>query len=261
MAVKLKYQGQEKSRNKNQSNYKETYYGTQAEIDAFLSESADIRIGIFNEGKGYVSSWRKSQMDGIFYQLEVDYTITYDDKPDDLSDAEVGKKSATLSVRNLQLPLENHPNYQIRWNHYLYSKNGASLPSWWATMTDIDDMTATMQANYQWAKYPTDVPKVDADGNKWKRLRKPTMPGVEVYDFAVYVVTISAKYRSATAAGTAMAKYINEIKTPDEDFGLTKTGYNWKMDDCSVSYSGSAWIATMTYTRSGDNKGWDTRLY
>ena len=185
MAVKLKYQGQQKSRNKSESTYKQTYYGTQAEIDTFLSENADIRIGIFNEGKGYVSSYRKSQMDGIFYQLEVEYTITYDDKTDNLSDTEVGKKSATLSVRNIQLPLEHHANYQVRWNHYLYAKSGNALPSWWETLTDLDSMTTSMEENYKWAKYPTDVPKVDADGNKWVRLKKPTMPGVQVYDWAV----------------------------------------------------------------------------
>ena len=259
MAVKLKYQGQQKSRNKSESTYKETYYGTQAEIDAFLSENADIRIGVFNEGKGYVSSYRKSQMDGIFYQLEVEYSITYDDKTDNLSDAEVGKKSATLSVRNIQLPLQHHANYQVRWNHYLYAKSGNLTPPWWETLTDLDSMTAVMEENYKWAKSPSEVPREDENGNTWVRLRKPTMPGVEVYDWAVYVVTISAKYRTATAAGNAIQKNINKITTPDQDFSIS--GGDWKMDDCSVSYNGSVWIATMTYTKSGDSKGWDKRLY
>lgn len=258
MALKLKYQGQEKSRSKNQSSYKETYYGTEAEVDAKITE---IEVGSFTSGKGYLQSWRKSQMQGIFYQLQLDYAITYDYKPDDLADSEVGKKTATLSARAMQLPLQHHPNYQVRWNHYLYAKKGYVLPAWWATLTDIDNMTESLQNQYQWAKYPTDVPKTDSDGNRWVRLKKPTMPGVEVYDYALYTITISAKYRSASAAGEAISNDINTITSPQQDFGLGTGGYNFKLDDISVSYDGRAWIATMTYTRSGDNKGWDTRLY
>ena len=262
MALQLKYQGQQKSRNKSESTYKQTYYGTEQQIDQMINgdgTTSGLVIGTFTTGKGYLNSWRKSQLQGIFYQLQIDYAITYDDKTDNLSDTEVGKKSATLSVRNIQLPLEHHANYQVRWNHYLYAKSGNALPSWWETLTDLDSMTTSMEENYKWAKYPTDVPKVDADGNKWVRLKKPTMPGVQVYDWAVYVVTISAKYRSATAAGNAVQKAINKITQPQEDFSIS--GGDWKMDDCSVSYNGSVWIATMTYTKSGDSKGWDKRLY
>jgi len=41
-------------------------------VDLMINGGADITglvIGTFTAGKGYLSSWRKSQMDGIFYQL------------------------------------------------------------------------------------------------------------------------------------------------------------------------------------------------
>lgn len=72
-------------------------------------------------------------------------------------------------------------------------------------------------------------------------------------------MTESAKYRSASAAGQAISKNINKIVSPDNTFGLS--GGNWKYDEASVQYDGKNWIATTTYTKSGDNNGWDSDLY
>lgn len=83
--------------------------------------------------------------------------------------------------------------------------------------------------------------------------------GVEYYDFAVFVVTETAKYRTASAAGSAVSKNINRITSPSEDFGIS--GGDWKLDEVTVQYNGKNWLATSTYTRSGDSQGWDTDIY
>ena len=83
--------------------------------------------------------------------------------------------------------------------------------------------------------------------------------GVEYYDLACFVVTETAKYKSATAAGNAISKNINTISSPQNTFGIT--GGNWKLDEATVQYNGKNWYATSVYTRSGDEEGWDTDLY
>ena len=83
--------------------------------------------------------------------------------------------------------------------------------------------------------------------------------GVDYYDMSCFVITESAKYKSATSAGNAVSKNINKIISPDNTFGIT--GGNWKYDEASISFNGKYWVATSVYTRSGDDKGWDVDIY
>ena len=83
--------------------------------------------------------------------------------------------------------------------------------------------------------------------------------GVEYYDMACFVVTETAKYKSASSAGNAVSKNINRTVSPSNDFGIG--GGNWKLDEVSVQYNGKHWYATSVYTRSGDSNGWDQDIY
>lgn len=254
MALRLKYQGRQQNRTRGQASYRQTFYATESEIDSFIAE---LQIGSVVEGKGKLNSWRKSQMQGIFWEIELQYITNYSTSgSSDDSSTMVGEKSATLSTRNIQLPIEHHPNYRNNWNYYLYSnKATSSTPSWWYTESDLsihdDD-------SFRWIKNPDEI-KQSVDGENWKIVEKPSMQGVQVYDWTSYVVTISTKYESATAAGNSIQKKINKIVSPDQDFGIN--GGNWKLDDVSVQYDGDSWIATQTYTRSGDQSGWSQQLY
>lgn len=58
-------------------------------------------------------------------------------------------------------------------------------------------------------------------GLRWIEAASPTKPGVEYYDLACFVVTESAKYRTASAAGSAVSKNINKIVNPGNDFGIS----------------------------------------
>ena len=87
----------------------------------------------------------------------------------------------------------------------------------------------------------------------------PQKPGVQSWDIAAYTVTETAKFRTARAAGKMVAGVLNKIGAPEETFGLT--GGNWKCDDAGVSYSSGDWLATLTWTKSGDEKGWDAEMY
>lgn len=247
MALQLKFQGSEQSKSRKENSFKETWIGTEAEIDSKIST---LTIGTFHSDKGFLSSWSKTQQDGKFYTLEIDYRVSFDaETAGSNTDSTVyGKKSATLNVRNIQLPLENHKNYKTCWNYFLFSKGG-DTPSFWK---EAKDLTGADGKNYQWGKDPVTCPQ------GWTII-SPTKPGVEVYDLACYTVSITEKHGSASSAGNAIQKKINKIVRPSEDFSID--GGNWKLDDCSVSHNGKHWVSTMTFTRSGDESGWDEELY
>lgn len=255
MAATLKYQGRQQSKNKTTQSYKQTFVGTQEQIDVVISGLPVI--GAFVSGKGYMTSYRKSCDDGPYWSVEVEYTIQKDSSSfDNSDDTIVGKKSAQLSARSIQMPLQSHALYEARWNHYLIGKGVAGTPGFWATATNTI-LTGQNNKDYMWISSLAERPtQPDANGNCWEILEQPTKPGVQYYELAVFVVTISAKYKSASAAGNSISKSMNRITSPSQDFGL---GGEWKYDDASVSYNGKHWIATATYSRAVDK--WDKDLY
>lgn len=247
----LKYQGQESSRDRNEKTFKETWIGDEASIDAKI---ASVSVNTFYQGKGYLRSWRKSQDEGPHYQLELEYGESYGQNNTYNDDVVTGQKSAQLSTRTLQMPLETAPNYFTRWNYNLASKDGLEAPDWWESATDLY-IPAQDINNYMWFKSPTELDVQNGwglcDGCEMQ------MPGIEYYDLSYFVVTVQASYRSASAAGSDLATNINTVtQSFAYDFGL---GGQWKLDDAQVYYSGKSWIASNTWTRAADK--WDGRLY
>lgn len=168
-----------------------------------------------------------------------------------------GKKSAQLKGSMLSMPLESHPDYRTNWNYYLAAAPGVSaVPSWWETARKTNISEGEAQ-KYRWVKTPGECP-----GDKkglWRPLCDPVKPGVNGYDKATYSITESARFGTARAAGRMVANTLNRIGSPGETFGIMEG--NWKCDDASVSWNGKHWVATMTWTRSGNDKGWDKDLY
>ena len=168
-----------------------------------------------------------------------------------------GKKSATLKGSMLSMPIESHPKYKACWNYFLAaSPSISSIPSWWKTAKDTTLSSSNSQL-YAWIKSPAEAPN-DTNG-RWHILTNPLKPGVETYDVAVYSVTETAKFRSSNAAGKFVSGRLNSIGSPDTVFGIAKG--NWKCDDACVFYDGEAWFATLTWTLSGNENGWDKDLY
>ena len=86
----------------------------------------------------------------------------------------------------------------------------------------------------------------------------------DTYDWTVYTITETGKHSSKNQAGWVASEAINSIVTKPSlgDFGLTaKLGGNWKVDNVEVYYDGKHWVASRTYTKSGDAQGWDQELY
>ena len=104
MAATLKYQGREESKSKNTQSYKQTWQGTEAQVDAVIAGLP--AIGSRVEGIGYMTSYRKQCDEGPYWSVEVEYTIQRNIDFDNSDDVIVGKKSAQLSARSIQMPLE-----------------------------------------------------------------------------------------------------------------------------------------------------------
>ena len=247
----LKYQGQQASRDRNSKTFKETWIGDEASIDSKLAE---FSINTFYDGKGFLRSWRKSQDQGPHYVLELEFGESFGNGTGYSDEVVTGQKSAQLSTRVLQMPLEKAPNnaYRTHWNHYLIGKNTTVAPLWYLDATDILIPSADI-GKYAWVKTLGEVDQA----NGWDVVGDMSKPGVEYFELSYYTVTVSAAYRSASSAGSAINKSINRIFTNFQyDFGL---GGEWKLDDAQVYYSGKSWIGTNTYSRAVDE--WDRDLY
>lgn len=256
MSLTLAYQGQEVSKSNQQSFYKQTWQGFETQVDTKISE---LTLGVFHQNKGYLTQWRKSQKDGPIWQVEIQYTVSYTNNSGNQSATEVGQKSATLTTRNLQLPLEKLQDYKTKWNYYLAGLGGMATPAWWSTATDLFIIPVTDRKYYKWCRSVSEVP-LDPDpqtGLYWQILQKPTKPGIEYFDYAYFTVTEKAKYNTSSAAGNAINSNINQLISPSNTFGLGSN--DWKLDDATVSWDGNYWIASMTFTKSPTH--WDFDLY
>ena len=91
-------------------------------------------------------------------------------------------------------------------------------------------------------------------------IEEPTMPGVTHRDVSTYQITETIKCRTDKEAGRIVANKLNKIIDPEyTTFDIT--GGDWKCESVTVSWRNKAWYATITYTRSGDDKGWNKKLY
>ena len=229
------------------------YQGTYAEMQE-LQAAHPINE---TEEEGRLKSSRVYQESPQLWCCELQYELDNQGECSRAPETAYGKKSAQLKGSMLSMPLENHKDYRTCWNHYMAAAPGVSaIPAWWesAAKTELDDADAQ---KYRWVKSPGECPN-DKKG-MWRTVKDPAMPGVESYDMATYSITESARFGSARAAGRMVANQLNRIGAPNETFGIE--GGNWKCDDASVTWNGKYWLATMTWTRSGDDQGWNRNLY
>lgn len=253
------HQGRTYDRDENGKTSTETVTGTLSEMLAY-QEALD-----FDNVSGglHITNSRVSQVAGSEWKCEIFYADENSGGSVVPPSSAYGKKSATLSAGSIRMPLEHHKNYLANWNYYLAQglRAGQSVetPEWWMTATSIilDKQTAQQ---YKWVKSASELPgDPDRFGRTWQVIRNPEKPGVEGYDLSTYQVTESVKQPNATQCGYYIVGRLNKIVSPNETFGLT--GGDWKCDSASVQWDGCHWKATLTYTKSGDDAGWDPDLY
>ena len=255
MPITVKFNSRQTERNENEIVTTVCWTGTLEEI---LEFSQAERPGN-STADGTLKSSRVYQESPNIWVCEKKYVTDLDGDPAEKPNVEYGKKSAQLHGSMLSLPVESLAKYRTKWNHYLAAAPGISaIPAWWNTATDAI-LSSSDSQKYAWIKSLAETP-VDKNG-RWHIIKDALKPGEDTVDVATYSITLTAKFRSAKAAGRMIGNTLNSIGKPEEDFGLTPSGYNWKCDNAEVSYNGKAWFATMTWTRSGNNQGWDPDKY
>lgn len=249
----VKYQSRVKEQDSNGCISTLIYLGKQEEA---LSIQANHPIGEQGDA-GRLKSNRVYQESPNLWACELRYESDVNGQYATAPNTAYGKKSAQLKGSMLSMPLESHPDYRTCWNYYLAASPGTSaVPSWWATAKDTT-LSNTDAQKYRWVKSPSECP-MDKKG-LWRIIKAPEMPGVESYDVATYSITESARFGSPTSAGNFVSNRLNKIGSPSTTFSIS--GGTWKCDDASVSWSGKYWLATLTWTKSGNDKGWNTKLY
>ena len=255
MALTLKYQGRQRERNDNGFTTTMVWTGTQEECEAFAAEAAPGDPG----EEGTLDSVRIYQDGGNIWAVERRYTTDRDGNFTNKPNVVYGRKSAQLHCGMLSLPIERNKNYKTHWNYYLAAAPSVtSVPEWWETAKNTIMTNADAQ-KYRWVLNPSECPQ-DKNG-MWRTIKDPKYKGLSSYDLATYTITETAKFSSAKKAGQMIAGKLNQIGKPEEDFGLTPSGYNWKCDSAEVSYNGGDWYAHLTWTRSGDDQGWIPEIY
>ncbi len=250
----VKYQSRIKERNSEGTTNSIVYYGAREEM---LELQGMHPINEYAE-EGRLKSNRVYQGEGAkIWYCELRYETDNDGEYANAPDTTFGKKSAQLRGSTLSMPLEAHRDYRTNWNYFLAAAPDVNAsPSWWLDATDTI-ISADDSQKYRWVKSPSECPN-DKKG-LWRVILEPTMPGVESYDLATYTITETARFHSAAAAGKMVANTLNKIGVPSNTFGIK--GGNWKCDDAGVSWSGKYWLATLSWTRSGDEQGWNSKLY
>ena len=206
---------------------------------------------------GRLRNLRLYQASGDIWEVELRWENSHgtsSEAPDD----SYGKKSAQLNGGMLSLALDVKSTYRANWDHHLAASptvTSNDAPAWWATAANTV-LDLAQSAKYRWVKSPGECP-VDSDG-KWRIIKEKTKKA-ENFDVATYSITESARFANAKLAGRMVANHLNRIGTPSETFGIT--GGNWKCDNATVAWTGKYWLATLTWTRSGDDQGWDRDLY
>lgn len=254
----LKYQGRSLSQTKTERVYTQTYSGFENEIDGI---SPTPTIGTLYENKGYLTGIYKRPQQGGLWELELQYSLSFENTFSDAASTVVGVKSATLSSRTLQVSLSKLDNYLANWDHFLYCQNANNPPAFWSTATKAE-VPNNLTNDYVWTRDFVDggVWTKGEDRKLLTEFIRPTKQGVEYVEFSYYQVTQKSKYLSASDAGTALNKNINKLVAPQNTFGLTGSN-RWKLDGGQIYYDGKVWICTNTYSYSLDSQGWDTDLY
>ncbi len=244
-----KYQGLAVKRDSETRSSTYTYYGSRSEMETLAAAHTIGETGSF----GVLKSLKLRFKEDTVWECELNYELSSDGSEVEPPDCSWGAKSCRLRGSMLSRPLEAHPRYRTCWNHFLFARNGIGAPpAWHATATDTLIPTADRE-NFYWARH------ANFADEGFVLLAGPTKPGIDSFDTAVYTVTETARFRSASTAGTMVAEKLNRIGAPTQTFG--NPNGNWKCDDAEVSWSGKYWLAKLTWTRSGTDDGWDEDLY
>jgi hypothetical protein len=144
------------------------------------------------------------------------------------------RKVYELTTEDMDVPLAQHEDYRMKWNHVLLAKSGKGMPSFWSDAKD----SSGSGSDYQWAK------PGDAVSDGWVVIAAETKPGVESFRSGVPMVIKTETALSRTSLQNE-AKHNDYTKdTPGITFGF---GGQWLRCGSSIRRNGRWWELQVRY--------------
>lgn len=220
MEITRDYQGFTKSIDNSGNRVTETYKGFKKQCEDFIET---LQIGQDGE-YGSLSNIEFQQDEGPYWTVTLEWSTEKDDSGNQSSAGSWGRKSSSLTVRMLALPIEKASGYRTCWNYHLAAIGTKTIPSWWSKQKNLT-MTDETKQTYEWVASKADadnlrIPK-GKEGKKWNIIAGKTKEGVETVSFPIYELTETSKHISKSHAGWAIAKQAGKIADPEYgDFGI-----------------------------------------
>jgi hypothetical protein len=277
--LKIKYKGFNRDNTDSYTTTTIIYQGTRELCEEGFAE---IQTSGHHDQYGNIESVRLFQDEGPIWNLEVKYSISkHGVGISSSTGSSYGPKSSELTCRMMALPIESRDNYLKNWNYDLYSTNPKAdrKPDFYYVADAKNDgiqgtayeykadplnpqEDLTTKNYYYWAKSANDCPTLP-NNQIWYKRTDRDKPGVESFDYPVYEITESSKHTTMKQASWAVSNRAGCIAKPlNGDFDIVKKyGGNWLCEGGNVSYDGSYWIATCSYSHSPSKEGWDPDLY
>ena len=172
------------------------------------------------------------------WRVELEYT------PEPLYDEVSGNgrnrvwKTYEMSTDDMDVPLEQHEEYQARWNHVLLAKDGVSaVPTWWETTAD----TVIADTNYKWGKPGEKVEE------GWHVIKAETKPGVESFRDGVVTVTVTKLCHKRSGFDAEAKRRDYTVSAPGKTFGIEGM---WLRGGSSIRREGRRWQMTTQFINS-----------
>ena len=251
--LKVKHQSYKMEKTESGAKWTVSFWGTKSELLAIVGQLQAGQTRTFPDGvTAELDSLAIEQEAADAWKLTASYSSPAAgsvQKPE----SQLGVKPCTLPAGRLSMPIECCETYLPNWNRFLLaSESGGSIPAWWESATDTIIPYAADQLKYKWSK-GGEPPR------GWFVLKAPQKPGVQTFDVATYQITETLRAASLADGYAQVANKLNKIGAPTYAGGIS--GGNWKCDSASVAWSGTAWLVRLTWTRSGDENGWDEDIY
>ena len=274
--------------NKSRSTTKVSFYSSEGRdaLERFIDYNYPAGHGAYGN-EGYVDSVTYRQDGPIWYADVViwkEYALSIG----------IGRRAPlnhTLRAVSIPMPLQKKQGYRAKWDHYFWQRIPVVQPET-SSGTAVSGSTASESSGssdavfppeydtvssdapfessgiyYRWTRDGTELDGTPKSGFVWKNIAPPTKPGVEHWDRHTYQITEYGEYHDERSATWVCDNVLDRYRSTPllGDFGLSEklngSGWNWKCDDAVVEYNGKRWVATLVWTLSGDNNGWDQDLY
>jgi hypothetical protein len=153
-----------------------------------------------------------------------------------------------------ELPIEQHPEFVMKWRYELYaSDNTTAVPGWAATASDDSDTVGS--EIWRWSK--TGAP---SGFTNLRQAQQTDKVGVTSYLELVAAITKRKVYTKQNGTFLAWGDTTGQLLAPAVVIGLLSGRQNWLVRDVRIVEDQGSWAMTVEFLYRLGN-GWDSDIY